>query len=105
MKNIYHNLTIDKKKIRNTVINFFVAGILISAIGVTGYYIYVKSNINYTEAQAEEIALTFINGGLIKKEKEIDDGILEYKYKIITPDNLIYKVTVSAKTGKVIDID
>ncbi|WP_294157322.1 PepSY domain-containing protein [uncultured Clostridium sp.] len=105
MENIYKNLNIDKKKIKNTVIKFLSAGILISGIGAAGYFMYVKSNINYTEVQAEEIALTVINGGIIKKEKEIDDGILEYKYKIITPDNLIYKVTVSAKTGTVIDID
>ena len=104
-KKIYEILKNNSKKLKNTcIVISVVAGTGVARLGAC-YYSYVKSNINYTQKQAEEIALSLINGGILRTEKEFDDGILEYKFEIMDDNNIVHEVTINSKTGGITDID
>ncbi|MFN8604503.1 MAG: hypothetical protein U0Z74_00140 [Romboutsia timonensis] len=59
-------------------------------------YNIVKSNVNYTEQQAKEIALSQVPGQVVYVTKDIDlDHLgLEYNIKIKDKNNIIREVTL-----------
>lgn len=85
---------------------------IVMAIGVTsivtfgGYYIYekVKSNTKYTQAQCEEIALKKVPGEVVRVKKEIEDGALEYEFKIRDKNNMLQEVNVDASFGAITEV-
>ncbi|MFR1378531.1 PepSY domain-containing protein [Clostridium neonatale] len=95
----------NPQKIKKIFIIFSIISFLMIIMSLICYYIFVKSNLNYTESQAENIALELIDGAILRREKEIDDGILEYKFDIIDKNNIVREVSVSSKTGAIIDFD
>lgn len=105
MEKLYKKLTNNSKKIKMKCIILLIAIIIIIAIYGICYLMYVKYNINYTESQAENIALNFIDGAILRREKEVDDGILEYEFNIMDKNNVVREVTVSSKTGGIINSD
>ena len=112
-ENIIDVVTVDekKKKIKKTIIKFvsiFVGcgiGLCILA-GVLLFNIF-KSNMNYTEEQAKEIALAQIPGQVVyvAKDLDFDRFTLEYDIKIKDKNNIIREVTVDSKFGAVSDFD
>ena len=93
----------QKKKI------FMVIGgiILLGGICTVGIYSIIKSNVNYSVVEAQEIALKAVNGQVIKVEKEIEleDLSYEYNFKIKSVNNILMEVTVDSKYGIITDID
>lgn len=102
---VFEILKTNSQKIKKIFIIFSIISFLIIITSLICYYIFVKSNLNYTESQAEDIALELIDGAIFRREKEIDDGILEYKFDIIDKNNIVREVSVSSKTGAIIDFD
>ena len=95
----------NPQKIKKIFIIFSIISFLMIIMSLICYYIFVESKLNYTESQAENIALELIDGAILRREKEIDDGILEYKFDIIDKNNIVREVSVSSKTGAIIDFD
>lgn len=60
---------------------------------------------NYSLDQAKEIALKKINGTVVKGKEDVDDGIVEYEFKIKDKENVLQRVTVDGKTGAIVEID
>lgn len=52
-----------------------------------------------------QIALSQVSGQIIKIELEIENGILVYEVKVLTPQGLIYEVEVDAITGNVVKVE
>ena len=77
------------------------------ALGGVVLYNIVKSNINYTEQQAKEIALSQVPGQVVYVTKDIDlDHLgLEYDIKIKDKNNIIREVTVDSKYGAISDFE
>ena len=102
-KNINHN----KKKIIK-IVSILGAVVITLIIACTiGIYSIAKSNINYTEEQAKEIALKVVPGEVIKIEKylEMEDLIFEYDIKIKDNNNMLKEVTVDSSLGVITDLD
>lgn len=100
-------LKANKKKIIVGISSLMIASIALGATGATVAYKYIKSNINYTEAQCREIALSNIAGEVVrvKTEVELEDGAIEYSYKIKDNNYNIKEVTVNARYGAITDLD
>ncbi|MDQ0149498.1 PepSY domain-containing protein [Eubacterium multiforme] len=60
---------------------------------------------NYSLDQAKEIALKKVNGTVVKSKEDVEDGIVEYEFKIKDKENLLQEITVDGKTGAIVDID
>lgn len=111
MKNILvkinEDLKVNKKKIIKVTVTLVVLGVV--SVGILGgvFYSYAKSNVKYTQKQAEEIALNKIPGEIIKAHKEIDfeDATLEYEFEIKDKENMLKKITVSSKSGAITDME
>lgn len=94
-----------KKKIIVVGITMTVAITLLGTIG--GYYAYgkIKSNIKYTQEQCEKIALSRVPGEVVKVKKELDDGALEYEFKIKDKNNMLQEVNVNATLGAITEVE
>ncbi len=83
--------------------------VLIGGYVGLGYY-YAAQQDNYTESQAKEITLSYVDGEVltITKQIEIEDNPTEseyeYEIEVKTADNLLREVTISSRTGT-IEID
>ena len=96
-----------KKKIIK-YISIFSAGIV--GLGVVGGLVLfgiVKSNVNYTEQQAKDIALAQIPGKVvyIKKDLDLDRFTLEYDVNIMDKNNIIREITIDSKYGAISDFE
>ena len=113
IENINEVVTVDEKKnkTKKTIIKFVSifssSTIGLCAIGGIGLYNIIKSNINYTEKQAKEIALSQVPGEVVYVIKDIDlDHLgLEYDIKIKDKNNIIREVTVDSKYGAISDFE
>lgn len=87
--------------------NFSASAIGLCALGGVVLYNIVKSNVNYTEQQAKEIALSQVPGQVVYVTKDIDlDHLgLEYNIKIKDKNNIIREVTVDSKYGAISDFE
>lgn len=98
---------VNKKKIIKVSVSLVVMGVV--AVGILGgvFYSYAKSNVKYTKAQAQEIALNKIPGEIIKANKDIDfeDATIEYEFEIKDKENMLKKITVSSKSGAITDME
>ena len=96
-----------KKNIIKVVSIFSASAIGLCALGGVVLYNIVKSNINYTEQQAKEIALSQVPGQVVYVTKDIDlDHLgLEYDIKIKDKNNIIREVTVDSKYGAISDFE
>ncbi|MGM9930100.1 PepSY domain-containing protein [Pradoshia sp.] len=110
IKTIQEKMKNKKKAIILTVSSIAALGlILIGGYAGLGYY-YAKQNNHYTESQAKEIALSYVDGEVltVKKHIEMEDNPAkseyEYEVEVKTADNLLQEVTISARTGT-IEID
>ena len=89
-ENIIDVVTVDEKKNKTKkniikVVSIFSASVIgLCALGGVVLYNIVKSNVNYTEQQAKEIALSQVPGQVVYVTKDIDlDHLgLEYDIKI-----------------------
>ena len=112
-ENIIDVVTVDEKKnktkknIIKVVSIFSASAIGLCALGGVVLYNIVKSNINYTEQQAKEIALSQVPGQVVYVTKDIDlDHLgLEYDIKIKDKNNIIREVTVDSKYGAISDFE
>ena len=112
-ENIIDVVTVDEKKnktkknIIKVVSIFSASAIGLCALGGVVLYNIVKSNINYTEQQAKEIALSQVPGQVVYVTKDIDlDHLgLEYNIKIKDKNNIIREVTVDSKYGAISDCE
>lgn len=98
----------DKKtKIKKIVIITVVSSIGIGVVGAGGAYAYLKSNMNYSEAQLKQVALKQVPGEVVSVKKDIDDDnlSLSYEFKIKDKNNMLNEVEVDSKTGAIIDIE
>jgi len=112
-ENIIDVVTVDekKKKTKKTIIKF-VSVIVGCGIGLcihVGVLLFniIKSNVNYTETQAKEIALAQVPGKVVyvAKDLDFDRFTLEYDVKIKDKNNIIREVTVDSKFGAVSDFE
>lgn len=102
---IIEDVKFKKKKLIKTAVKLMIAAVI--AIGIAGvaFYAYVKSNINYSRSEAEEIALMNINGQVVGYGIDLEDGILEYEFKIKDGNNKLYEVKVDSKYGAITESD
>lgn len=109
MKEIINKVNNTLKNNKKRIIRVVVSSGVVIVIALIGsgflYYNHVKSNINYTQEQAQNIALQLVQGEVIKSSKDIDDGELEYEFKIKDKNNILREVVVSSNSGAVIDCD
>ena len=100
-----------KSNTKKSIIKFvsIFAGCTIGLCILVGILLFniIKSNINYTEEQAKEIALKQFPGEIIyiSKDLDFDRLTLEYDIKIKDGNNIIREVTVDSKFGAISDID
>ena len=94
-----------KRKIIKTMIKLMIVLGVIGVIIAGIFYGYVKFNINYSRSDAEKIALASINGQIVGYRIDLEDGILEYEFKIKDGNNRLYEVKVNSKYGAITDID
>ena len=96
-----------KKTIIKVVSIFSASAIGLCALGGVVLYNIVKSNVNYTEQQAKEIALSQVPGQVVYVTKDIDLNHLglEYDIKIKYKNNIIREVTVDSKYGAISDFE
>ena len=106
-KAIYKIENKTKKTIIKVVSIFSASAIGLCALGGVVLYNIVKSNVNYTEQQAKEIALSQVPGQVVYVTKDIDlDHLgLEYNIKIKDKNNIIREVTVDSKYGAISDFE
>jgi len=112
-ENIIDVVTVDEKKnkAKKTIIKFVsvFAGCGIGLCILVGVLLFniIKSNVNYTETQAKEIALAQVPGQVVyvAKDLDFDRFTLEYDIKIKDKNNIIREVTVDSKFGAVSDFD
>lgn len=73
------------------------------------YPVYGPAGASYRQRisskQAQEIALSRIPGQIVHVDLDLDHGVLVYEIYILTPQNRIYEVEVSARTGAVLKIE
>ena len=95
------------KKLKKVAIITLSSVIILGGAGAYAGYNYIKSNINYTQADCENIALGKIPGEIIKAQKDINKETLSltYEFKIKGKDNLLNEIEVDSKSGAIIDID
>ena len=111
MKDVLNNMVemvqSNKGKIKKIIIIGVVLLIIGSGIAVGSVYTYAKSNINYTEKQLKEVAIKAIPGQLInvKKELEFEDAVFEYTFQIKDSENIMQEITVSSKSGAIIEME
>lgn len=55
--------------------------------------------------QAQQIALGRVPGQIVHVDMDLDHGVLVYEIFILTPQNRIFEVEVSARTGAVLKIE
>lgn len=111
MKNILNKISevakVNKKKIIKIGVTLGVVGVV--SVGALGWmmYSFTKTNINYDQSKAQEIALKKIPGDIVKVENELDfdSATLEYEFEIKDKENMLKKIAVSSKSGAIIDID
>ena len=94
---------ITKKKILRGISIFVILVVILGAVSVAAFIKIVKSNTNYSEAQAIEIALKHTPGEVLSVRKDLDDFILEYDIKIKDSNNVIRELTVNSKNGGIVD--
>jgi len=58
-----------------------------------------------TLQQAQQIALSRVPGQIVHVDMEMERGVLVYEIFILTPQNRIYEVEVSARTGAILKIE
>ena len=112
-ENIIDVVTVDekKKKTKKTIIKFvsIFAGCGIGLCVLVGVLLFniIKSNVNYTETQAKEIALEQVPGQVVyvAKDLDFDRFTLEYDVKIKDNNNIIREVTVDSKFGAISDFE
>ena len=112
-ENIIDVVTVDekKKKTKKTIIKFIsvFAGCGIGLCILVGVLLFniIKSNVNYTETQAKEIALAQVPGKVVyvAKDLDFDRFTLEYDVKIKDKNNIIREVTVDSKFGAISDFE
>jgi uncharacterized membrane protein YkoI len=97
----------NKKRIIRGISIFGVVAIGLGVAGTTILYNKAKSNINYTEEQAKEIALKLIPGEVVRidRDLELEDCTFEYDIKIKDKNNMLREVTVDASLGVISDSD
>lgn len=52
-----------------------------------------------------QIATNHISGQVIKVELEMEDGLLVYEVKIMTPEGYPYEIEVDAITGEIVKVE
>ena len=112
-ENIIDVVTIDEKKnrIKKNIIKFvsIFGGCTIVLGTLVGLLLFniIKSNVNYTETQAKEIALEQVPGQVVyvAKDLDFDRFTLEYDIKIKDNNNIIREVTVDSKFGAISDFE
>ena len=57
-----------------------------------------------TAEQAGKLALTVVQGEVLRVEQEWDDGIQEYEVKVRTNDGIV-KVDIAAADGRILEVD
>lgn len=109
-KNIGNVIEVLKKNKKRIIRGTLIFGVVVIGLGVTGtmvLYNRAKSNINYTEEQAKEIALKLIPGEIVRidRDLELEDLTFEYDIKIKDENNMLREVTVDAGLGIITDSD
>lgn len=110
-ENINDEFKAGKKKTKKTIIKFVSifagCGIGLSVLAGVLTFNIIKSNVNYTEVQAKEIALGQVPGQVVRVSKDLDfDHLtLEYEVKIKDKNNIIREVTVDSKFGAISDFE
>lgn len=107
IEKIVEGLKKNKKRIIKSI---SISGVVIIGLGVAGatvLYNIAKSNINYTEEQAKEIALNLVPGEVVRIRKDLDleHCTFEYDIKIKDENNLLREVNVDANLGVITDLD
>ena len=100
---------INEKKgnIKKFVILTLTGAVVLGGVGVGSSFAYMKSNINYSEAQLKAVALNKIPGEVVKVKKDIDEDTmsLTYEFKIKDKNNMLNEIELDSKTGAIIDIE
>lgn len=82
IEKIVEGLKRNKKRIIKSI---SIGGVVIIVLGVAGatvLYNITKSNINYTEEQAKEIALNLVPGEVVRVRKDLDLEHCTFEYDI-----------------------
>ena len=107
IEKIVEGLKKNKKRIIKSI---SISGVAIIGLGVAGatvLYNIAKSNVNYTEEQAKEIALKLVPGEVVRVRKDLDleHCTFEYDIKIKDENNVLREVNVDASLGVITDLD
>lgn len=107
ISNILEKIKESKRKIIRMIIILLILGIM--GIGAAGFGIYsfAKSRVNYTQHDAQKIALELIPGEVINVRKTFDDDTFsfEYEFDIKDKSNILREVTVNSNNGTISDLD
>lgn len=107
IEKIVEGLKKNKKRIIKII---SISGVVIIGLGLAGstvLYNITKSNINYTEEQAKEIALNLVPGEVVRVRTDLDleHCTFEYDIKIKDENNVLREVNVDASLGVITDLD
>lgn len=58
-----------------------------------------------TKQQAQEIALQRVPGKIQHVDMDLENGVLVYEVFILTPENRIFEVEITAKSGRIIKVE
>lgn len=94
-----------KKRIIKVVIG--AAVVLVVGLGSLGGYKYyhAKSNVNFSQDQLKEVALSRVPGGeVVKVEQELNfrRGVFEYDFKIKDSNNMLREVRLDSEYGTIV---
>ena len=109
IEKVVEGLKKNKKRIIKSISIFGIVIIGLGVAGTTVLYNKAKSNINYTEEQAKEIALKLVPGEVVKIRKDLNLDLeyctFEYEIKIKDANNVLREVNVDANLGVITDLD
>lgn len=107
LENIKENISEKKGKIKKFVMLTIAGVTILGVVGAGSAFAYMKSNINYSEAQLKNVALKKIPGEVVSIKKDIDEDSLSlvYEFKIKDKNNMLNEIELDSKTGAIIDIE
>ena len=106
MKDVLNNMVEMVQSNKGKIKKIIIIGMVLLILG-SGIAVGSVSNINYTEKQLKEVAIKAMPGQVInvKKELEFEDAIFEYTFQIKDSENIMQEITVSSKSGAIIDME
>lgn len=93
------------KKYKKRIIIGFASMFALTALGVFASFQIASKNVNYSMEQAQEIVVSKVGGEVMVSGVDNELFATYYELTIMDENNRPLDVTVSAKTGEIVDVD